>query len=84
MTEEEPVIEFMQLIMDFITLGAIGFFATITLLIWISFCEVFIFEQGYFRCLRNYRVVKALLVLISGIIIWGSALCKVHDMLWNH
>lgn len=75
--------EFMHIIIDFITLGAIGLFSTITLAIWYEFCQIFIFDQGYLFWFNKHKVFKTILVLGGGIIIWGTALLYVHYLLWH-
>lgn len=75
--------EFMHIIIDFITLGAIGLFSTITLAIWYEFCQIFVFDQGYLSWFRNHKIFKTFLILGSGIVIWGTALLYVHYLLWN-
>lgn len=75
--------EFMQIIIDFVTLGAIGLFSTITLAIWYEFCEIFIFDQGYLTWFKRHNVIKAILVLTVGVLVWGSALVGIHQFLWN-
>lgn len=75
--------EFMQIIIDFITLGAIGLFATITLALWYEFCEIFIFGQGYLGWLRRHKVLKAIIICSIGVLIWGSALYHIHQFLWG-
>lgn len=76
-------VEFMQIIIDFITLGVIGLFSTITLAIWYESCEIFVFNQGYFKWLQKYKILKTIFVLIIGILIWGSALYQIHLFLWG-
>jgi len=75
--------EFMHIIVDFVTLGAVGLFSAITLAIWYGFCDIFIFEQGYLGWINRHKFIKTVLVLTSGIVIWGSALCLVHHTLWD-
>lgn len=75
--------EFMYIIIDFITLGAVGLFSTITLAIWYEFCQIFIFDQGYFSWFNRHKIFKTLLILSSGVIIWGTALLYIHNLLWH-
>lgn len=75
--------EFVQIILDFVTLGAFGLFSTITLMIWFSFCEVFIFEEGYLQWLKKRPALRIAVVLISGALIWGTLLVQTHKFLWG-
>ena len=75
--------DFMHIIVDFFTLGTIGLFSTITLALWYEFCEIFIFDQGYLQWLRKFKILKALIILSTGIILWGTALWQVHHFLWD-
>jgi len=75
--------ELVHIIVDFLTLGIIGGFSTVTLAIWYGFCEAFIFEQGYLRFLNRHGVLKAIVVLGLGVYIWGMALLKIHALLWG-
>lgn len=75
--------EFMQIIIDFVTLGAIGLFSTITLAVWYEFCNIFVFDQGYLRWLQRHSILKAIIVITLGVAIWGNALCQIHQFLWG-
>lgn len=76
-------VEFMHIIIDFITLGVIGLFSAITLAIWYEFCEIFIFDQGYLGWFNRHKIFKALLTIVIGILVWGTALYYIHVFLWN-
>lgn len=75
--------ELVYIIVDFLALGMIGCATTINLAIWYGFCEAFIFEQGYFSFINRHGFLKALLVFSIGVLIWGTALIKIHQLLWG-
>lgn len=81
--KEMITLQFMQIIVDFITLGALGLFSTITLGVWYCFVDAFVFEQGYFKFINRFKLLKVLLIMISGIFLWGSALLEIHVLLWG-
>jgi len=82
-TEGGVVMELVHIIVDFFALGIVGGFTVITLAVWWGFCETFIFEPGYFRFVNKHSILKALLVTGSGLTIWGGALAKIHQLLWE-
>ena len=75
--------ELVHIIVDFLTLGIVGFCIIATLLIWWGFCESFIFEQGYLNRLNRHGVLKAIIIVGIGLLIWGMALVKIHYLLWG-
>lgn len=77
------ILEFIRIVVDFIVLSAIGFFCTTTLIVWYIFCDAFVFNQGYLSWLVKKPAVKALVIILSGILIWGAALMTIHKELWT-
>ena len=75
--------EFIKIVIDFIVLSAIGFFCITTLIVWYIFCDAFVFRQGYFSRLAEKPAVKALVIVLSGILIWGATLMTIHKELWT-
>ena len=71
-----------QIVTDFMALGITGTFVTVTLLIWWSFLEITVYQQGYLKIIDRRPVLKAVLNLSSGIIIWGYLLYRTHTLLW--
>ena len=75
--------EFVKIIVDFIVLGAIGLFCSATLILWYVFCEACIFDQGYLAWLGKRKVLKTIVILLSGTLIWGGLLFAIHEKLWT-
>lgn len=72
-----------HIVTDFIALGITGAFVTVTLLTWLSFLEITVYQQGYLKIIDKRPVVKAILNLSSGIVIWGYLLYRIHTLLWT-
>lgn len=75
--------ELIHIIVDFITLGAIGALTTMTITLWWLFFNAFVFEAGYLKFVSRHPILKAILVIGTGILVWGMALREVHHLLWG-
>lgn len=76
--------QFMELMADIITLGILGLFAVITLGLWYNFCEIFVFSHSYLAWFNKHKVIKTILIIVTGIWIWTNALVEVHYLLWGN
>lgn len=81
--KEEVALELIHIVVDFIALGAIGMLTLMTVSLWWLFTSAFVFEPGYLSFINRHPVLKAILVIGSGITIWGAALYKIHMLLWG-
>lgn len=79
----DGAMELIHIIIDLLTMGAICISAAITLAIWYEVCELFVFEQGYLKFIDKRKVLKGVLILLTGIVLFSGALYHIHNFLWN-
>lgn len=75
--------QFVHIIVDFFVLGILSLFSTVTIGLWYIFVDSFILKRGYLAFINKYTMLKAILILITGVLIWGSAIVGIHKMLWT-
>lgn len=75
--------QFIHIIVDFFVLGILSLFSTVTIGLWYIFVDSVILKRGYLAFINKYTMLKAILILITGISIWGSAIVAIHKMLWQ-
>ena len=75
--------QFIHIIVDFFVLGILSLFSTVTIGLWYIFVDSVILKRGYLAFINKYTMLKAILILITGILIWGSAIVTIHKMLWQ-
>ena len=75
--------QFVHIIVDFFVLGILSLFSTVTIGLWYIFVDSFILKRGYLAFINKYTMLKAILIFITGVLIWGSAIVGIHRMLWT-
>lgn len=75
--------QFMEIMLDFIMFGLICASSLVWFSIWYAFLEAFIFELPLFRWINRFKLIKVIVVLVSGGFLSFYMLIEIHKLLWS-